>query len=327
VLATQTDEDNSIDIMQQQCQALQELVLFQQHQIASLQQLTTSKFGYSSIADKDMLFYMGTNRALFDCIVAVCKDSLPVMHDSVSFNDHLLIVFLKLRLGLLNKDIADRFAISPASVFNILRVWIPALAMKLKAFIVWPDRDILRLNAPASFKPQFKNVISIIDCFEVLTERPYNLTARAQTPSSYKHNNTVKYLISITPVGSVSFISEGWHGRVSDKQITLESGYMQKLVHGDEIMADRSFLIRDECAACGVSVHLPSFPKGKKQLSAKDIIQSRKLSAVHMHVGHVIRKMRQFQILQTTVPVAMISLLNDIVVLIAAIVNMKPSRL
>jgi hypothetical protein len=28
----------------------------------------------------------------------------------------------------------------------------------------------------------------------------------------FKHNNTIKYLVSITPSGAVNFISKGWEG-------------------------------------------------------------------------------------------------------------------
>ena len=44
--------------------------------------------------------------------------------------------------------------------------------------------------------------------------------ARAQTYSNYKHHNTVKFLIGITPQGVISFVLKGWGGRVSDKHLT-----------------------------------------------------------------------------------------------------------
>lgn len=316
---------SSSDLIQN-CLTLSTIVQQQQDGIASLQQqLQHSRFGYSKIPETDFTFYTGLTRSLFDCVAVLVNTNVEMYHNKLSFNDHLLIVFVKLRLALLNKDIAFRFKVSPSTVSAILRAWIPAVAGCLKAFIVWPERDVARANIPLSFKPQFNKVISIIDCFEVFTERPYNLTARAQTWSNYKHNNTVKYLISITTFGSVSFISEGWGGRVSDKQITLESSYMDYLTHGDEVMADRGFLIKDECAARGVTLHLPAFTKGRKQLSNKHVICSRKLSKLRIHVERVIGKMRQFQIMQSTVPVTLISLLDDIVMIIAATVNMKPS--
>ena len=64
--------------------------------------------------------------------------------------------------------------------------------------------------------------VCIIDCSEIKIERHFNLNSRAQTWSNYKHSNTIKYLIGITPAGAVSFLSHGWGGRVS-KEITLKS--------------------------------------------------------------------------------------------------------
>ena len=53
----------------------------------------------------------------------------------------------------------------------------------------------------------------IIDCFEVFIERPSNLLARARTCPYYKHHNTIKFLIGITSLGSISFVSEAWSWR------------------------------------------------------------------------------------------------------------------
>lgn len=94
------------------------------------------------------------------------------------------------------------------------------------------------------------------DCTEIFIERPTNLTARARTWSNYKHDNTAKYLVGITPAGAVSFLSKGRGGRVSDKQMTLESGLLDLLEPRDEILADRGFLIRDELAAYGATLRI-----------------------------------------------------------------------
>ena len=79
--------------------------------------------------------------------------------------------------------------------------------------------------------------------------------AKAATWSTYKHHNTVKYLISITPQGTVSFISKGYGGRVSDKYITENCGYLYKLQPGDVVLADRGFNVQESVAYRGATLY------------------------------------------------------------------------
>ena len=89
------------------------------------------------------------------------------------------------------------------------------------------------------------------------------MNARAQTWLSYKNNNTIKYFISITPAG---FLSHGWEGRVSDKDITNKRGFLDLLETGDLVLADRGFTIDLELATKGATLEIPKFTKGKKQM-------------------------------------------------------------
>ena len=95
------------------------------------------------------------------------------------------------------------------------------------------------------FRKHFPNCVVIIDCFEIFLDRPTNLLARAYTFSQYKHHNTVKYLIGVIPQGTVSFISEGWGGRTSDKYLMEQCSLLTHLVPGDLVLADRGFDISD----------------------------------------------------------------------------------
>lgn len=65
--------------------------------------------------------------------------------------------------------------------------------------------------------------------------------ARAQTYSNDKSHNTVKILVGITPQGILSFASNAWGGRTSDKFLTDSCGILKKLLPGDLVMADRNF--------------------------------------------------------------------------------------
>ena len=153
---------------------------------------------------------------------------------------------------------------------------------------------------------------------------PKNLTARAQTWSNYKHNNTSEYLIGITPAGAIN-LSLGWGGRVSDKQITKESGFFNKVSMGDCILADRGFNIKEELSALGATLKIPSFTKGKKQLSGGEVDTLRQLSSVRIHVERVIGRIKKFRLLQTTLPLTQVDLLDDIMVIVCGLVNINNS--
>lgn len=104
-----------------------------------------------------------------------------------------------------------------------------------------------------------------MDCFEVLIERPFNLLARAQTRSNYKHNNTVKFLIGVVPQGYVTYASHAWGGRASNKQITEESDLLKNLLPGDIVLADGGFNAGDSVGFYRASLRMPAFIKGKRQ--------------------------------------------------------------
>lgn len=78
---------------------------------------------------------------------------------------------------------------------------------------------------PKCFKEAFQsNKTIIIDCFEIFTEKTLNLQTSAQCWSNYNHH-TIKFLIGITPQGTIPYISEAWDGRASNKFITVHSSY------------------------------------------------------------------------------------------------------
>ena len=83
----------------------------------------------------------------------------------------------------------------------------------------------------------------IIDCSEAFMERPKKLDAQAATWSDYKSRNTIKFLIGISPTGFITFLSDTYGGRASDKFIYRDSGFFDCLNSYDEVIADRRFQI------------------------------------------------------------------------------------
>ena len=105
-----------------------------------------------------------------------------------------------MRLNLSGRDLEYMFGgISEATVSHTFLHVVNVLYHRLRPLVIWPDRGTLRKTLPLDFSKHCPNCVVIIDCFEIFLDRPFNPLATTQTFSSYKHHNTVKYLIGITP--------------------------------------------------------------------------------------------------------------------------------
>ena len=118
-----------------------------------------------------------------------------------------------------------------------------------------------------------------------------------QTP---QHN---KVLIGISPQGVITFISKAWGGRTSDKYLTENSKFLNNLLPGDVVLADRGFDIAESVGFYCAKVKIPAFTKGKKQVSGTDVESTRRIASVRIHVERVIGLVRKkYTILQSILP-------------------------
>lgn len=261
-------------------------------------------------------YYTGISLITFDNIFKYLAPALPnVCRSKLSFENQFLMTLMRLRLGIQFENLADQFNIPKSTCHDIFKRWLDLLHTKLSFLVHWPDHDASGQTLPHIFRQFFPRLTGIIDCTEFFIDRPKNLKARAEVYSNYKKHSTVKFLIACTPMGSISYISKAWGGRVSDVELVKQSDFISYKYHhrGDQILADRGFTLVDEFAAgCGVELIIPSFTKGKKQLSAKEVETTRQIAAIRVHVERVIGLLKnRYRILDGTISTTLLKSLSD----------------
>ena len=206
---------------------------------------------------------------------------------------------------------------------QIFNTWIKFLASELRPLIFWPDQSSTFLLMPKSLKEKYKRLRCTIDCTEIFIERPRNLASQACTWSDYKKHNTAKFLIAIAPNGMITFLSKAWGGRATDVHITRESGFYNLIDAGDIVLADRGFVIKEDLLLRGARLEIPPPSKGKEQQTPDNVAKTKKIANARIHVERAIGRMKWFAILQETVPITLVPLIDDIVIVCAALVNLR----
>ena len=240
-----------------------------------------------------------------------------------NFEEELFLTLTRLRCGFPVEDLAIRFNVSSSTISRILITWLDYLHIHMRALPIWASKKTVQDTMPQCFKDMYPNTRVIIDCTEIFTEMPSSYRSQSATFSNYKHHNTAKGLVGISPNGAITFVSELYAGRSTDKQITKHCGILELLERGDDVMADRGFDIQGDLPE-GVSLNIPPFLEGKNQLSLQKEIETRRIASVRVHVERAIERIKNYRILQTKFQLSMASDLNKIWVTCCYLVNFLP---
>ena len=230
---------------------------------------------------------------------------------TLSPEEELFLCLVRLRLGLLERDLANRFNISTSQVSRIWVTWLDFLYRRLRSIPIWPSQSYVRETSPPSFKESYPNTRVIIDCTELFMETPSQPRSQSATFSTYKNHNTGKVLIGIAPRGYLTFVSELYAGNTSDKQLTNDCGILKLLESGDEVMADRGFEIENDLPP-GVSLNIRPFLGEQAQFSQEDEIKTRRIAKHRIHVKRDIQRIKSFRILKHDLQISMAADLNKI---------------
>lgn len=110
---------------------------------------------------------------------------------------------------------------------------------------------------------------------------------------------------------------------MSDKELTIQCGILDLLEEGDSVMADRGFTIADLLAARGVDLNIPPM-KLQPQLTEDELVETRRIASVRIHVERAIGRLKRYHIL-TTIPNCMAGVADRIFFVCTVFTNfLKP---
>ncbi|KAK3106233.1 hypothetical protein FSP39_015763 [Pinctada imbricata] len=218
--------------------------------------------------------------------------------------DEFLLVMMRLRFGLLLKDLEYKFKVSAGRISRTFTVLIRHMC---RCFL--PKLE--DMNATPKCFENFKDTIIIFDCTEIFVQTPSFFHTQSQTYSHYKGHNTFKALVGIDKVGAVVFVSRLWGGSVSDTQITRKSGLYDLLEESDAVMVDKG-------------LYCPPFLT-KSQFSKKEVVITRRITSARIHVERKMEQIKNFRILQGVLPLSLCDISDEIFFVCAALTNLLPA--
>lgn len=277
-----------------------------------------------------MLLYTSFTYDIFKIIVATLQRFEPLNYYSgwnvtnMSLEDQVLITLMKLRLNLRDLDLADRFSTSRATISNIVNTIICALhEIFYKGIMVrvgMPSQLKCKGSMPKSFE-DFGSARASIDCTEITQDVPSDFNRQSASYSNYKSRHTVKALTAVAPNGSCVYVSPLYPGSVSDANIVKHSHFLENLVPGDLILADKGFNIHDQMPS-GVQLNIPPFLINKTRFTSKEAELCYKIARNRIHVERVNERFKNYQILNH-IPANYRPLSTKIMQLCACLVNLQ----
>jgi len=126
--------------------------------------------------------------------------------------------------------------------------------------------------------------------------------------------------------GLINFISEGFCGRTSDAVIVEQSQCLNKLSENCAVMADRGFkniehlLRRKGC----ILIRPPSVASNIKP-TKNEVLETRRIASLRIHVEKVIRRLREFNILKlhSTIHHELLHIVDDIIIVVGGLINIQ----
>ena len=119
-------------------------------------------------------------------------------------------------------------------------------------------------------------------------------------------------------------MSQAYEGSISNRKLVELSGWLEKLESGDELMADKGFMIQDLLTSISVHLNVPPLLSTKRQMPADDVLLAKKIAQLQVHVERAIGRIKDYQILHNTLSATMWDSINEVIHVCCMMTNFSP---
>ena len=137
--------------------------------------------------------------------------------------DQLFATLMRLRLGLLLLDLADRFHVSSRKMDTAVTMWMLLLEKELRALTPCPPQETVLKDPPPLHMPGLR---FLLECYELNVESPSRVHMSAERMHHYRHHTAVQFMVAFSPQGLICYVSNGVFGKASGEDILQRSDFL-----------------------------------------------------------------------------------------------------
>ena len=84
---------------------------------------------------------------------------------------------------------------------------------------------------------------------------------------------------------------------ITDRELFIETGIIDKMDVGDSVMADKGFTVADILNLRGMTLNIPP-RKNSDQFTEQELLETRRIASLRIHIERTIGRIKSFHILQ-----------------------------
>ncbi|XP_058062977.1 uncharacterized protein LOC131212911 isoform X2 [Anopheles bellator] len=259
----------------------------------------------------------------------------------------IILALRKIKLNESSARLGMVFGVDANEVDVLVHTNVPKIADCLRNFILWPDDFTMKMNVPIKLRQHFNRIHLILNYLVVRLKsnavRTLTALADVDATASYcqvEQCHKVKFLIASTLDGCVCFVSRAFAFQTDDEQVLSQSGFLTKFKTNTNLIAGKNFHHFEDRLANGhhtadhtnnngaMGNHADDEADHFEDIVSEKISKSRTFK-LKSYIENILENFQSYQMLhpQTCIDGRTFSLLDDIVVIVGALINLQKQEI